>query len=81
MVLGKPKIVTEINYKEKFSWSFRSLGSDSLDKRGDSRSFPPVGDNSIKNGYLSNRCVFDNQDLIPLVHKKLKFLPINGFKH
>ena len=47
--------ITEINYKEKVSWSFRSLGSSSLGKGGDSRSFPCVGDNNIKDGYLSNR--------------------------
>ena len=74
-------MVTGINYKEKVSWSFRLLGSGSLYKRGDSGSFPRIGDNNIKNGYLSNRCVFSNQDLIPLVHEKLYLHPINGLKH
>ena len=56
----KPKIVTEINFKEKVSWSFRSLGSGSLGKGGDFGYFPHVGDNNIQNGYLLNQCVFSN---------------------
>ena len=56
----KPKIIiTDFNYKEKVSWSFGSLGSGSLDKIGDSGSFPRVGDNNIKNGYLPNQCGTD----------------------
>ena len=51
----KKKIEIEVNYKEKISWSFRSLGSGSLGKRGDSGSSPRIGDNNIKYGYLSNR--------------------------
>ena len=42
-------------YKEKVFWSFRSLGLSSLGKGGGSGSSPRVGDNNIKDGYLSNR--------------------------
>ena len=49
------KIVTEFNYKEKVSWSFRSLGSGSLYKMGDSGSFPRIGD--LTYSYPLNRCV------------------------
>ena len=48
------KKISEINYKEKVSWSSRSLGSGSLSKGGDSKSSPCVGDNNIKDGYLLN---------------------------
>ena len=47
--------ITEINYKEKVSWSFRSLGSGFLYKMGDSGSFPRIGD--LTYSYFSNRCV------------------------
>ena len=49
------KIISEVNYKEKVSWSFRSLGSGSLSKGGDSGSSPRVWDNNIKDGYLPNQ--------------------------
>ena len=49
------KIAIEVNYKENVSWSFRSLGSGSLGKGGDSGSSPRIGDNNIKDGYLPNR--------------------------
>ena len=49
------KNISDINYKENVSWSFRSLGSGSLGKEGDSGSSPRVGDNNIKDGYLPNR--------------------------
>ena len=75
------KLTKNSNYKEKVSWSFRLLGSGSLDKRGRFQIFSSRWDNNIKNGYLPNRCAFSNQDLIPVVHEKLQLLPINGFKH
>ena len=48
----------KLTTKEKVSWSFRSLGSGSLGKEGDSESSPRVGDNNIKDGYLSNRFLY-----------------------
>ena len=54
VILSQAKIAVEVNYKEKVSWSFRSLGSGSLGKEGDSGSSPRVGDNNIKDGYLPN---------------------------
>ena len=47
--------ITEINYKEKVSWSFRSLGSGSLYKREDFEYFPRIGD--LTYSYPPNRCV------------------------
>ena len=58
LILSSAKIRREVNYKEKVSWSFRSLGSGSLGKEGDSESSPRVGDNNIKDGYLSNRFLY-----------------------
>ena len=55
LIFKLSKIISEINYKEKVSWSFRSLGSGSLGKWGDFESSPRVGDNNIKDGYLPNR--------------------------
>ena len=55
LILSSAKIVIEVNYKENVSWSFRSLGSGSLGKGGDSGSSPRIGDNNIKDGYLLNR--------------------------
>ena len=49
------KITNKINYKEKVSWSFKSLGSGSLGKMGDSESFPRIRD--LTYSYLPNRCV------------------------
>ena len=54
--------ITEINYKEKVSWSFRSLGSGSLYKRGDSRSFPRIED--LTYSYLPNQCVIVTSHLM-----------------
>ena len=55
LIFKLSKIISEINYKEKVSWSFRSLGSGSLDKGGDSGSSHHIGDNNIKDGYFPNR--------------------------
>ena len=48
-------IVSKFNYKEKVSWSFKSLGSGSLGKMGDSESFPRIGD--LTYSYPLNQCV------------------------
>ena len=55
LILSSAKIVIEVNYKENVSWSFRSLGSGSLGKGGDSGSSPRIGDNNIKDGYFLNQ--------------------------
>ena len=55
VILSQAKIAVEVNYKENVPWSFRSLGSGSLVKGGDSGSSPRIGDNNIKDGYLPNR--------------------------
>ena len=55
LILSSAKIRSEVNYKEKVSWSFRSLGSGSLGKGGDSGSSPCIGDNNLKDGYLPNQ--------------------------
>ena len=49
------KLVIDFNYKEKVSWSFKSLGSGSFYKKGDSGSFPCIRD--LTYSYPPNRCV------------------------
>ena len=63
--LFKIIIVINFNYKEKVSWTSRSLGSGSLYKRGAFGSFPRIGD--LTYSYFPNRYRFDNEVLI---HKK-----------
>ena len=48
-------MLTEINYKERGFLEFQVISSGSLCKRGDSGSFPRVGENNINYGYLPNQ--------------------------